>query len=174
MVDIIVDSRTFHFPDDWRVMKYDNAPYYHNHLKNEHGWRRGLKAVDLIAYDPSGRILYLIESKDYRANPRKKNISPEKEFFNKVLDTLTGLVPTALCSTTETAGEDKLRYGLRRAKKLRLIYQFEQPEKHSKLFPRAYDPVDMQQKLQQELRCFDPHTLVIERQTQHKVRWTVS
>ena len=174
MRDISVDSRVFHFPDGWRVMKYDDTPYYQNHLKNEKGWKRGMKGVDLIAYNPGDRTLYLIESKDYRVHGRENPTSPEREFFDKVMDTLTGLVPTALCSTTNAAGERDLQTGIKNAQKLRLIYQFEQPAKHSKLFPRVYDPADMQSKLKKELKCFDPHILVIEASTQHKVAWTVS
>ena len=174
MGDISVDTRVFHFPDGWRVMKYDDIPYYQNHLKNKKGWKRGMKAVDLVAYNPGDKMLYLIESKDYREHQREKRTPPAKEFFDKVMDTLTGLIPPALCSATNTAGESDLQAGIKGAQKLRLIYQFEQPTKHSKLHPRVFDPADIQLKLRSELRCFDPHTLVIEAATQSKVAWTVS
>lgn len=173
-MDISVDSRIFHFDDSWLVMKYDDTPYYQRHLKNKSGWKRGMKGVDLIAYNPADGTLYLIESKDYRKYRRKKEISPEQEFFDKVMDTFTGIIPTALCSTTFSAGEKQLQQGIQNAKNLRLIYQFEQPAKHSKLFPRVYDPDDIQRKLRQELKCFDPHTLVIEAANQNKVLWTVN
>ena len=173
MLEIIVDSRIFQFPDDWYVIKYDDTPYYKNHLKNKCGLRRGLKAVDLVAYDPNSRTLYLIESKDYRVHRREKPTPPDKEFSDKVIDTLTGLIPTALCGTTATAGEKELREGIQGARKLRLIYQFEQPRKHSKLFPRVYDPADLTDRLKKTLRCFDPHVLVVDAARQHMVRWRV-
>lgn len=172
MQDIAVDSRCFHFPDTWLVMKYDDTPFYQNHLKNKKGWKPGLKGVDLAAYNPFDRTLYLIESKDYRAHRRKKKTSPEREFFDKVINTFTGIVPTMLCSISALNGENELRSGIRNAEKLRLIYQFEQPAKHSKLFPRVFNPDEMQRKLRQELKCFDPHVLVIEAATQAKVSWT--
>lgn len=174
MQDIPVDSRLFHFPDDWLVTKYDDMPYYQNHLKSGYGLRRGLKAVDLIAFHPADKTLFLIESKDYRRHSRTKSIPPAEEFVGKVTDTLTGLVPTMLCSPALTEDVKKVREGVRKSKKLRLIYQFEQPAKHSKLFPRAFDPSEIQLKLSQDLRCFDPHVLVIEAATQHKVAWTVN
>lgn len=173
MPDIPVDSRVFHFQDGWLVTKYDDMSYYRNKLSREHGMKRSLKAVDLIAFHPADKTLFLIESKDYREHRRTKEVSPVEEFIGKVLDTLTGLVPTALCSDETSEGVSNLREGIRNAERLRLIYQFEQPAKHSKLFPRVFDPTEIQMKLRQELKCFDPRVLVIESATQNKVAWTV-
>ena len=135
--------------------------------------RRGLKAVDLIAFHPADKTLFLIESKDYRKYSRNKKKTPAEEFVDKVTDTLAGLVPTMLCSSEITEEVVIIREGVRESEKLRLIYQFEQPAKHSKLFPRVFDPSEIQMKLRQDLRCFDPHVLVIEAATQNKVAWTV-
>ena len=173
MQNITVDSRTFCFGDSWLIMKYDETPFYKNHLKNEKGWKKSMKGVDLIAFDATYKNLFLIESKDYRVHRRKKKLSPEKEFFEKVIDTFTGILPTFLCSNGNTAGENILHKSVANAKKIRLIYQFEQPAKHSKLFPKAYDIADMQCKLRQELRIFDPHVQVIDSTTQFKVDWKV-
>lgn len=173
MQNITVDSRTFCFDDSWLIMKYDETPFYKNHLKNEKGWKKSMKGVDLIAFDPTYKNLFLIESKDYRKHRRKKKISPEEEFFGKVIDTFTGILPTFLCSNGNTAGENILHQSVANAKKIRLVYQFEQPKKHSKLFPRVFDTADMQIKLRQELRIFDPHLLVIDSTTQSKVAWNV-
>ena len=173
MQDIPVDSRVFHFQDGWLVAKYDDMPFYQNQLKSGYGLRRGLKAVDLIAFCPTDKTLYLIESKDYRKHRRTKSMPPAEDFIDKVIDTLTGLIPTILCSTETTEDVRKVREGVRKSQKLRLIYQFEQPAKHSKLFPRVFDPTEIQLKLCQDLKCFDPHVLVVESVTQHKVAWTV-
>ena len=83
MQNITVDSRTFCFDDSWLIMKYDETPFYKNHFKNEKGWKKSMKGVDLIAFDPTYKNLFLIESKDYRKHRRKKKISPEEEFFGK-------------------------------------------------------------------------------------------
>ena len=173
MQDITVNSRVFHFQDGWIVTKYDDVPYYRKKLSSELEYKRGLKAVDLIAFRPADKTLFLIESKDYRIDPRQKEDPPAKEFVEKVIDTLTGLIPTMLCSPEITDDVEKVREGVRKSERLRLIYQFEQPATHSKLHPRAFDPADIQTKLRQELKCFDPHVLVIEAATQNKVAWTI-
>jgi len=173
MQDIPVDTRIFHFRDGWLVAKYDDMPYYRNNLSCKRGYKRSLNAVDLIVFHPADKTLYLIESKDYRKHPRTKKKTPAEEFVDKVTDTLTGLVPTMLCSSEITEEVVKIREGVWESEKLRLIYQFEQPAKHSKLFPRVFDPSEIQMKLRQDLRCFDPHVLVIEAATQNKVAWTV-
>lgn len=172
--NIIVDSRTFTFPDGWLVMKYDETPYYKNKFQGIiRGGREGMKAVDLIAMNKRNGVMYLIESKDYRVNQRKKKIPPYEEFIQKVLDTLTGLIPTALCSDTFNDGEDLLREQLKKAKKLRLVLHFEQPKSPSKLNPRKYDPLDIQGKIRSKLRSIDPHVLVIDERTHNKVVWSI-
>ena len=138
-----------------------------------------MKAVDLIAMNPDDGLLYLIESKDYRSHIRQKAEPPSDEFVHKVLDTLTGILPTALCCKRDVNGrhadaqEEILHRQLHEAQKMRLVFQFEQPQKRSKLFPRAYDPADMQSIIRRELGMIDPHALVIDANTQRKVPWTV-
>ena len=183
MKNIAVDSRSFEFDDDWLVMKYDSTPYYNHQFKgkrkNAKGLKKEMKAVDLIAMNPDDGSLYLIESKDYRSHIRQKTETPADEFVHKVLDTLTGILPTALCSMRDVNGrhanaqEEILHRQLHEAQKMRLVFQFEQPQKHSKLFPRAYDPADMQSIIRRELGMIDSHALVIDANTQYKVQWTV-
>lgn len=177
MPSIRVDSRIFVFEDDWLVMKYDDTPYYQHRFKGVcRGTRKGgMSAVDLIAMRQSGHehVLYLIESKDYRNSRREKALHPADEFTKKVLDTLSGVLPTVLCSETSEDGEDVLREQMKSATGLRLVFQFEQPQKPSKLFPRPFDPADIQAKIRGNLRAIDPHALVIDRSNQTKVNWTV-
>jgi len=179
MNSVAVDSRIFDFPDGWLVMKYDETPYYQHkfnkHLTGTKGWKKEMKGVDLIASDTSVQepVLYLIESKDYRHYRRNKTILPTEEFVYKVLDTLTGILPTILCSDSTTNGEGILADEVKAARRIRLVYQFEQPGKTSKLYPRAFDVADMQTEIRRELKIIDPHALVIDAGTQHKVAWTV-
>lgn len=179
MFSIKVNSRTFEFPDEWLVMKYDDTPYYKKKFQGKTQGTSGLKptmtGVDLIATNPLGNecVMYLIESKDYRFHRRTKKKTPVAEFVEKVLDTLTGIIPTVLCSDSFINGENILREQLRVAQKLRLVYHFEQPANHSKLFPRAYDPADIQSKIRDELRIIDPLALVIDEKNQKKVPWNV-
>ena len=183
MTSIQVDSRTFDFPDGWLVTKYDDTAYYNNQFKGKarksRGLKKEMKALDLIVLNPTDGMLYLIESKDYRTYRRKKEESPADEYIHKVIDTLTGILPTALCSMRDVHGrhadcqEEILHRQLHEAQKMRLVFQFEQPQEHSKLFPRAYDPADMQNIIRRELGMIDPHALVIDANTQRKVPWAV-
>jgi hypothetical protein len=176
MNSINVDSRTFDFPDEWLVVKYDEIPYYTTKFQNpsKGKLKPEMKAVDLIALGKSGneQVMYMIESKDYRVHRRTKDMPPAEEFIHKVLDTLTGMIPAALCGDG-SPNEIVLRNQLCKATKLRLVFQFEQPAKHSKLFPRAFDPADIQTKIRAELRSIDPHALVIDADSQGKVAWSV-
>ena len=166
MQKIAVDSRTFCFDDSWLVMKYDETPFYKNHLRNSKGLKKSLKGVDLIAFDQRTRELFLIESKDYRVHKREKKTPLEEEFFKKVLDTLTGILPTCLCSVSRVNGEDVLNKSVTRAKKIRLVFQLE-----LSLTPDVL--ANLQIKLRQELRIFDPHVLVINSNNQYRVAWNV-
>ena len=184
MKNIAVDSRSFEFDDDWLVMKYDSTPYYNHQFKgkrkNAQGLKKEMKAVDLIALNPADGALYLIESKDYRLHSQQKVAHPADEFIHKVLDTLTGILPTVLCGMRDVSGrhadpqEEILHRQLHEAQKMRLVFQFEQPQKHSKLFPHAYDPADVQSIIRRELGMLDPHALVIDANTQYKVPWTIN
>ena len=83
MQNITVDSRTFCFDDSWFIMKYDETPFYKNHLSNKQGWKKSMKGVDLIAFDPCAKVLFLIESKDYRVHQRKKKLSPQELYLTE-------------------------------------------------------------------------------------------
>lgn len=179
MKHIVVDSRIFEFPDSWLVVKYDDLPYYQEKLRcrasGSKGWKREMKGVDLIAMDMSAKepVMFLIESKDYRVYRRGKSMSPAEEFVQKVLDTLTGILPVILSNSSRTREEEALAMQVRKARHLRLVYQFEQPAKQSKLFPRAFDSADMQMEIRRELKAVDPHACVIEASLQHRVCWNV-
>ena len=184
MTSIQVDSRTFDFPDGWLVTKYDDTAYYNNQFKGKarksHGLKKEMKALDLIALNPMDGMLYLIESKDYRTYRRQKKESPADEYIHKVIDTLTGILPTALCGKRNSsgkhidAGEDTLHRQLHLVNQLRMVLHFEQPQKSSKLFPHAYDLSDIQSKIRCELGMIDKHALVVDANTQHKVPWMVN
>ncbi len=110
----------------------------------------------------------------------KKEESPADEYIHKVIDTLTGILPTALCGKRNRygkhidAGEDTLHRQLHLVNQLRMVLHFEQPQKSSKLFPHAYDLSDIQSKIRCELGMIDKHALVVDANTQHKVPWTIN
>lgn len=144
------------FPDTWDVTKYDDWAFYRNQFVN---CCDGNKAVDFLAYDPGERTLWLIELKDYRQFRRSKDISLWAETAIKARDTLAGVF-AAKVDVTHPAQPYAVR--ALRATKLRVVLHLEQPRTHSKLFPRAYDPAIVQQKLKETLKPIDAHPKVVE------------
>ena len=168
MITMQVEDLSFQFPDEWLVTQYDEWSFYKNRFKDACG---GNKAIDLLALDPVDRTLWLIEVKDYRRHPREKVIELWDEIALKSRDTLAGLVAVRF------NGEDPERAHAQRSlrsRKLRIVFHLEQPTKHSKLFPRSFDPAKIQQKLRQIVKPIDPHPLVTEKNQMVQVPWTVT
>jgi hypothetical protein len=77
----------FTFPDGWRAEKYDETSYYRDHFQKF----ASSKCVDIVAFNPKGHELWLIEVKDYRCHPRSKESDIFVEVAQKVRDTLANL-----------------------------------------------------------------------------------
>ena len=89
----------------------------------------------------------------------------------KVRDSLAALVAAKINANDND--EQQLASRALTVKKIRVVLHLEQPEKHSKLFPRAIDPAQIQQKLKQLIKAVDPHPLVLESARMRCVAWTV-
>lgn len=157
------------FPDDWEVQKYDEWTFYRQHFS---GSRNGMKAVDVLAWQPESKTAWLVEIKDFRQHPRTKGAEIHREVADKVLDTLAALLPAAVNANLD--GEKDLARQVLRAERLRVVLHLEQPGHASKLFPRAFDPADVQQKLSQVLRSVDPHPRVVEIARMGDLAWKAS
>lgn len=146
------------FPDAWSVTKYDDWAFYRKQFRDS---CRGNKGMDFLGFDPAEMTLWMIELKDYRQFRRTKDdkISLWDEVAIKARDTLAGLFAAKV-----EAGCDDHAFARRSltATKLRVVLHFEQPVSHSKLFRRAYDPADVQQKLKQLVKPIDSHPSVVE------------
>lgn len=147
----------FSFPDNWRVEKCDTWAFYRNFSRIRSEEETGVKCVDLIAIYQS--TLWLIEVKDYRLHRRKKKISPDKEFCQKIFDTLAMLLP-ASCNAIEN--EKIIAKEALQIKKIRAVLHYEQPSKAGKLFPVDFDLNDMQLKIRQRIKSIDPHPIVMD------------
>jgi hypothetical protein len=135
-----VDGLGFDFPPSWLASKFDKWGFYRNQFQRI---KSGIKAVDLIAL--SHDTAWIIEFKDYRVHPRTKTVDIHQEFANKVLHTLSALLP-AKVNANDISEQDFAAKALR-ATQLRLVLHLEHPVKHSKLFPRAINPANVQLKL---------------------------
>lgn len=164
---ITEDKLSFSFPAEIKATKYDDWSFYRNQFNAAFG---GTKATDLIAIN--GDTTWLVEIKDYRVHKRTKPIDLGDEIAIKIRDTLAGLT-AAQCNANDKSEKQFARSALK-AKKLRIALHLEQPQKHSRLFPRAIDPVAVQQKMKQKLKAIDAHPRVVDKHSlTSDMNWTV-
>jgi hypothetical protein len=185
-------SLTFQFPDSWKAVKLDDWSFYHKQfIRLSSGLRQpcavcgaelrckncdtvktqGVKAVDIVARDAAA-TLWLLEVKDCRRSPRTKAIGLADEVALKVRDSLALLVAAAM-SARDPQERSFARDALTR-ERIRVGLHLEQPKQHSKLFPRAIKPSDIQLKLRQLVRSIDPHPSVFESGMNVTAPWTVN
>ncbi len=164
---ITEEHLTFTFPDGAMSSKYDAWSHYRNQFNCAFG---GTKAVDMVY--AAADTAWLIEVKDYRANPRTKPIDLAEEVALKVRDTLAGLVSVRLHAND--ADEKRLADALLRKRRLRVVLHLETPRSLSRLHTRPINPTVVVQKLKQLIRSVDPHPRVVD---QHSIEpdmdWTV-
>lgn len=169
MPRVDVDGLTFDFPDGWNVAKYDDWSFYRRQVSR---FMQGINALDLIAIDPE-RTVWLIEVKDYRRNARTNPSELSDDVALKVYHTMAALLPATLNASSDV--EKQFAGAVIRARRLRVVLHLEQPAKHSKLFPRAINPDNIQWRLRRLLKPVDAHPLVLEmRRMGHVVEWTVA
>jgi len=126
--------------------------------------------MDLLAID-TNKTTWLIEVKDYRVNQRTKPSDLGDEVAHKVFDTLAAIIPAKINATN--SDEKRLALAVSASRKLRVVLHLEQPEKHSKLRPRAINPADVQQKMRQLLKPVDAHPLVVDMRSMRGLEWQV-
>lgn len=166
MTDIQVDGLTFTFPAPWKACKYDEWAFYRKQFSKM--WD-GIKAVDLIAIDD--QVVWFIEVKDYRQQPRTKTIDLAEKVAQKVFCTLASILP-AKSHASDSLERDFARR-ITKGQTLRVVLHLQQPLKHSKLFPRAIDPSKVQLKLRRIVKPIDPHPKVVESTQMQGLAWTV-
>lgn len=167
MTEIDVEGLKFCFPDSWSATKYDDWSFYRNQFQRIGS---GVKAVDLIAL--SQDTMWMIEVKDYRLHRRAKAIDIDQEFAEKVICTLSALLPAKANSNNAEEREFASRSLV--LARIRLVLHLEQPAKHSKLFPRAINPANVRLKLRQRLRAIDPRPIVAETSAMNGLYWSVT
>lgn len=156
------------FPEGWTASKYDEWPFYRDHLTKAFG---AGKAVDIVASDGRGN-LWLVEIKDYREHSRTKPSGLAEEVAHKVRDSLVGLLLAAKWHSGHTHLEEaRLHLG---ASKVRVVLHLEQPKASSKLFSPAIDPASIQSKLKQLVRVVDAHPLMVDASSERRVPWTIA
>lgn len=169
MLSLQVGELTFQFPDSWQVNLFDDGwSFYRNQFQSVCG---GAKAVDIFAINTES-CFWMIEVKDYRQHRRTKVIKLADEVAAKVRDSLACLVAAQM--NANNAEEKSQAINALRCSRLRVVLHLEQPEKHSKLFPRSIDPANVRQQLKQRIKAIDPHPLVLETARMGNVPWIVN
>lgn len=166
MTDIEVDSLRFTFPPAWNVSKYDEWAFYRNQFSKM--WS-AIKAVDLIAVN--GQDIWLIEVKDYRRYPRTKSIDLADEIAQKLFCTLAAMLPAKV--NASSLEEQQFAQCVMNRQRLRVVLHLEQPKQHSKLFPRAINPSNIQIQLRRIIKPIDPRPVVVESSQMQGLEWTV-
>jgi hypothetical protein len=155
----------FEFPNQWVASKYDDWIFFGKHFKK----LQGTKAVDIVAIHANQR-LWLIEIKDYRAEPRQKAIEFAEEVALKARDTLAGLMAAQLLAND--IDEARIANRAVRCIELKVVLHLEQPIKTSRLHP-VEDVSLLLQKLKQLLRAIDPHPRVTNLADGNRFGWDV-
>jgi hypothetical protein len=168
MPSITVGNLAFHFPNQWSVAKFDDWSFVRNQFQSVCG---GAKAVDILAIN-STACFWKIEVKDYRQHQRTKSIRLPDEVALKVRDSLAALVAAKM--NANDPGEKAMATAALKCSCVRVVLHLEQPAKHSKLFPRAFNPANVQQRLRQLVRAIDPHASVHEIGQLRGAAWTVT
>lgn len=166
-IDLVEGDLTFSFPVQTSASKYDGWSHYRNQFQSFCG---GSKAVDFVCRD--GDVTWLIEVKDFRQHRRVKTVDLPDEIALKVRDTIAGLVSAKFYANelSEKTCADRLL----RSKKIRVVCHIEQPAKHSKLFPRAIEPMDLKLKLKTLIKAIDAHLAVVDSRSIHAdMPWSV-
>lgn len=158
---------TFSFQQDWKVSSLDQWPFYRKRFQSVCG---GTKAVDILAISPN-KTAWFIEVKDYRAHRRTKAIELPDEIAIKARDSLACVYAAA--ANTDDAEEKEIAVSALGATKIRVVLHLEQPQKHSKLFPRSIDPAHVKQKLRQVVKAIDAHPKVVEKGRMESCSWQV-
>ena len=168
MPSLIEGLFTLRFPEHWKVSQFDRWSFYLNQFQRVCG---GAKAVDVLAIEPKV-CFWKIEVKDYRQHRRTKTVDLAGEIAMKVRDSLAALVAASV--NANDAAEREMAMAALRCPRLRVVLHLEQPAQHSKLFPRAIDPANVQQRLRQLIKAIDPHPLVVETAQMRGVAWSVN
>ncbi|MES2074374.1 MAG: hypothetical protein V4462_02040 [Pseudomonadota bacterium] len=159
---------TFTFPIESISSKYDDWSHYRNQFQQTCG---ASKAVDIVFAE--GGVAWLIEVKDFRQHARLKTIELPDEIAVKVRDTVAGLV-SAKCLASDV-DEKRCARALIRADTMRVVCHLEQPQKHSKLRPRAIEPDKLLLKLRMLIKAIDPHPTVVDMNTlRPTMNWVVT
>jgi len=153
----------FAFPSDWQAEQYDaKKSFYRQKFERV----ADSKAVDIVAINPAGKELWLIEVKDFRAFPRRDTQDIIGIVVQKVRDTLAGILVAAF------NGNEFYKIAIKQ-ERIRVVFHLEQPAKPSKLYPQIIKWDNGTRKLQQRMQVIDPRAKLCNMEMNNNP-WTVT
>jgi hypothetical protein len=167
MPELVEGKLTFVFPSTWQVIKFDETSFYQKHFQK----LAESRSVDIVAFKSEAvDELWLLEVKDYRMHPRRKEEDIFLEIAKKVRDTLANLY---LAQRHEEADCYEFAQLASLKQTIRIVLHLEQPQKTSKLYSPVVSRSNAQIKLRQSVRVADPHALFCEIASM-RVQWKVT
>jgi len=180
------DTLKFAFPNNWHICRPETAGYYKNQFQSfcDFSEDGGCKEMDFLAYDPAANVLWCIEVKDYRVNPRNKPISLAEEVALKVRDVLA-LLSAALAKDTSPVVQHRLQMGefarlcMPNVTNIRVALHCELPPSGAipsgrRLFPPVSQLANYKADLARRLRAIDPHPSITNLSQPSVLPWTVT
>lgn len=155
----------FSFPNH-SVAKYDDWSFYRNQLTNSFG---GTKAVDFLYL--SEEELWLIEVKDFRREPRKKEIDLDDEISLKVRDSLVGLFCAKNLANCDV--EKEFARKCLKAKRFNIVLHIEQPDKTYPGYHKIINIANLKLKLEQKIKRIGKVIVVSKDRMHSKIEWDV-
>jgi hypothetical protein len=167
MPDVDEGAFRYRFPNDWTAVKFDDLAFYRRHFQSFASGARpdgssasGSKAVDVLAVEPGGpgqaATLGLIEQKNFQQHARTKVLPIGQELAEKALGTLACLLAgRANAGDTPQGRAERVWRDGTEIGQIRFVFHFEQPAKHSRLFPQSIDLKGIKDDLRRHLRPID-------------------
>lgn len=160
----------FCFPDDWLVEKYDDTSFYRNQFIRCHD---GIKAVDIVAFNPQDRKLFLIEIKDYRFG--ENTIIPSdlpNAVCCKITMTLAGIFAASLNANDSDERANAGEF-LKCCTMQTVLHIEANDSPHQLGFKKSNLFQNIKDKLKQKIKSVDPHPKVAN-QNMMPFCWTVA
>jgi hypothetical protein len=166
MKAIIENQLTFEFPNNFDVIKYDDSQFFRKNLIKISD---KIKAVDIIAVNHS--TTYLIEIKDYRhPNTRSKTVDLVDIVIQKVLSTLSALLPMKMNGTSEEKNIAEKAFS---TKRIAVILHLEIPKYKTKIKQSFIKQDNLQIDLKRKIKPIGVYPKVVSKDKMGPFKWKV-
>ncbi len=149
---------TYTFPEHFISFRPEDSTFYSKHWQSfaKPKGGEGNAEIDFIAFDPRGKRLWLVETKDYRQHDRSKPSSIGEEFARKCRDTLSLLGALQVSIQVATDGDLEHRFRFSEMRDVTCVLHLEQRRgRHNEY--RIISSQTLKDTAKRSLRALDPH-----------------